>query len=583
MDKKGIAVVALAIATLVIWQNYFAPKPVPVAKGAAVGDIVAGVKDARNGVPTTGAAGGDIIPDVKNAANVAATKDARNGVPTNAPKAELKTETVKSEVVDYQFVNLGGGISRAILKEHALDNGGKVTLNEYGDFPIGAVSEQAGVAALGAYTVSTEPTGEVSCQHTTAEQLQIVKKFTLPKSGSKGVESYSVQLDVTFKNVGDRPYKSDGYFVYTGAATIIHEKDLATYTSFDWYRGKLFYKDVSWFAASHMPLFASEEKSFFEETSAATAWAGVRNQYFATIVSTPDKNGASVWSRRFPVKIDGKDGFGIEGALGMPKFSLQPGETVHQQFNLWIGPKQYSLLKKLGNNEDQIMNFGTFKVVSETLLSAMNWLHDHLWNSYAVAIIVLTLIIKSLLWPIQNASTKSMKKMQALQPKMKEFQAKYKDDPTRMNQETMKLYKEYGVNPVSGCLPMFVQIPIFFGFYSMLGTAIELRNSKFLWVHDLSQPDTICQIANHPVNVLPICMAITMLWQMSLTPKSGDQTQQRIMMFMPLIFIGFCYNFASALALYWTVQNIFSIVQLYLTRNAAAPELKRIVPVKKKR
>ncbi|MEI6398980.1 MAG: membrane protein insertase YidC, partial [Pseudomonadota bacterium] len=152
-----------------------------------------------------------------------------------------------------------------------------------------------------------------------------------------------------------------------------------------------------------------------------------------------------------------------------------------------------------------------------------------------------------------------------------------------MNQETMKLYKEYGVNPVSGCLPMFIQIPIFMGFYSMLGTAIELRNSQFLWAHDLSQPDTLFHFGTFPVNILPLCMAGTMLWQMSLTPKTGDQTQQRMMMFMPLVMVAFCYNFASALALYCTVQNILSIVQLYLTRNSTAPVLKRIVPVKKKR
>jgi YidC/Oxa1 family membrane protein insertase len=130
-----------------------------------------------------------------------------------------------------------------------------------------------------------------------------------------------------------------------------------------------------------------------------------------------------------------------------------------------------------------------------------------------------------------------------------------------------------------------VQIPIFFGFYNMLGKAVELRNSKFLWVHDLSQPDTIWHLpfGGYPLNVLPLLMAGTMLWQMSLSPKSGDPMQQKIFMFMPLIFIAFCYNFASALALYWTVQNLFSVVQLYATRNQAAPTLQKAnAPAKKK-
>ena len=174
-----------------------------------------------------------------------------------------------------------------------------------------------------------------------------------------------------------------------------------------------------------------------------------------------------------------------------------------------------------------------------------------------------------------------MKQMQALQPKMQELKEKYKDDPTRMNTELMKLYKDYGVNPFAGCLPMLIQIPIFFGFYTMLGSAVELRNSHFLWVHDLSQPDTVFHIAGVPVNILPLLMAATMIVQMQLTPRSGDPTQQRILLFMPLIFVVFTYNFASALALYYTVQNILSIVQLYVTRNQEAPALTKAIVAKK--
>jgi YidC/Oxa1 family membrane protein insertase len=122
---------------------------------------------------------------------------------------------------------------------------------------------------------------------------------------------------------------------------------------------------------------------------------------------------------------------------------------------------------------------------------------------------------------------------------------------------------------------MLIQIPIFFGFYAMLGSAIELRNSSFLWVNDLSQPDTLFRVLGFPINVLPIVMAGSMVWQMAITPKSGDAMQQRIFYFMPIIFLVFCYNYASALALYWTTQNIFSIVQLYMTRNKPLPELEK--------
>jgi YidC/Oxa1 family membrane protein insertase len=150
-----------------------------------------------------------------------------------------------------------------------------------------------------------------------------------------------------------------------------------------------------------------------------------------------------------------------------------------------------------------------------------------------------------------------------------------------MNQEMMKMYREYGINPVGGCLPLLVQIPIFFGFYTMLQYAVELRQQKFLWVDDLSQPDTIAHLPfalpflGDGVNLLPIVMAATMVLQMALTPKTGDKMQRRLFMLMPVMFFFFCYNFASALALYWTTSNIFAIVQMLITQRLPEPELKK--------
>jgi YidC/Oxa1 family membrane protein insertase len=153
-----------------------------------------------------------------------------------------------------------------------------------------------------------------------------------------------------------------------------------------------------------------------------------------------------------------------------------------------------------------------------------------------------------------------------------------------MNQEVMKLYKDYGVNPVSGCLPMMIQIPIFFGLFNMLREAVELRNAKFLWVHDLSQPDTVAHLPGlgWPVNILPLLMAATNVWLMQMTPKTGDATQRRVMMFMPLIFVIFCYNFAAALALYYTTQNLFTILQLWQNQKQPVPVLEKVAPAGKR-
>ena len=260
----------------------------------------------------------------------------------------------------------------------------------------------------------------------------------------------------------------------------------------------------------------------------------------------------------------------VDGALRYAATVLEPGRDLVRKSTIYSGPRELGILRELGGGQDQMLDFGMFGIVSKILLASMNALKG-LLGSYAAAIIVLTIIIKSLMWPLQNKSTASMQRMQALQPKMNALKEKYADDPTKMNQELMGLYKKHGVNPMAGCLPMFIQIPIFFGFYNMLGKAVALRNSPFLWVHDLSQPDTVAILAGFPVNVLPLLMAGTMLVQMQLTPKTGDPMQQRMFMFMPVIFVVFCYNYASGLALYWTVQNIFTIVQLLLTnRNKRA-------------
>jgi YidC/Oxa1 family membrane protein insertase len=169
-----------------------------------------------------------------------------------------------------------------------------------------------------------------------------------------------------------------------------------------------------------------------------------------------------------------------------------------------------------------------------------------------------------------------MKKMSALQPEMKRLQDKYKEEPVKFQQEMGKVWKKAGVNPLSGCWPIFIQVPIFIGFYNMLGKAVELRHHGFWWVKDLSQPDTIGHflgIAWMPINPLPLLMAVTMVLQMKLSPQSGDAAQRRMFMLMPLIFIFMCYSFASALALYWTIQNLISIVQLQINKRQSAVQL----------
>lgn len=587
MDKQGIAAISIAIAVLIGWQIYYAKSYRPPQTSAA---------------PSGQTAADTASPPATAPPAAGASQKAAQALKTAAPAPVAQTvpesvQTVASTSVEYTFTNLGGGISRATLLKHMAEHGGKVVLNQHGSIPIGDVTERPGEGTNLPFTITTDAgeARQVTCDGFLANpKVRLVKTFTLPGATS-GKDEYLVRLDLSYTNSGEEAYQSPGNYVYVGSAAPIHADDQPIYTGFDWRGpGKTKFTDVNWFSEGRIPLLGiqtSEEKSVYTDGAEHVWWAGVKNQYFTTIASAQERNGRGVWARRFEAPAEGSDAetkrFGIEGALGLPGFKLEPGATIQQQVHFYIGPKEYARLKELGNREDEIMNFGMFKIVSQFLLTAMNWLNAQLGN-YAAAIFVLTIAIKTALWPLQNKATNSMKRMQALQPKMTELREKYKDDPTRMNQELMKLYKDYGINPVGGCLPMLFQIPIFFGFYSMLGSAVELRNSRFLWVDDLSQPDTVVNdlFGFVDINPLPLLMAVTMLWQMQITPKTGDAVQQRIFMFVPLIFIFFCYNFASALALYWTVQNLFSIVQLYLTRNQVAPILEKVAAApagKKKR
>ena len=496
-------------------------------------------------------------------------------VPESAPPAPERRELVATEAADYTFTTHGAGIAEVALNRHALD-GGLVRLNSGRPVPIGALSFLADAPDLGPYESTVGPDG-VTFVRTYPDGLRVEKRF---QTSGEGLGDHLVAVQIRFENAGTATVERAAWSLHLGAAAPVHARDLPTYTGLNWHQAdhKSKFIDANWFREGRFLGFQTRAaRGLYSADVERLQWAGVKNQYFTTILTLAEPVNAKVSARPFDVKLAGEERLlpALEGVLTLPGFRLEPGARSESKFTLYSGPKEHRRLAKLGADQDEVLNYGMFKPFSLALLWGMNTLKGFLGN-YAVAILVLTIIIKTGLWPLQNVATKSMRKMAALSPKITELREKYKDDPTRMNQEMMKLYKDYGINPFGGCLPMLIQIPIFFGFYSMLGTAVELRNSHFLWVNDLSQPDTVFHLGPFPVNILPLLMAATMLWQMSLTPKTGDAVQQRIFMFMPLIFIVFCYNFASALSLYWTAQNLFSVVQLYLTRNQPIPALTKV-------
>jgi YidC/Oxa1 family membrane protein insertase len=502
-----------------------------------------------------------------------------------------KIETLRNSDVELHLTNRGGGIKEAVLLGQIAEKGQRVALNSAQSAPIGAIIESRetlGTPTLSEFTASSESNSVVQFERTTAEQVAIRKKFFFEKS-PENKDNYVIEMDVDLENRGTKPYQSGGYFVALGSAAPVHPKDYPSYTRLVWcIDGRAKGIDVGWFGSSggFLGIGQRAARPYYQENLAGAEWVAVSNQFFTTLMAPLTAKATGVWGKSFDIeRPPDQKLLAIDGAMGMPGFQLQPGQTYSARFEIYAGPKLYHRLAQLPHNEAEVMDFGIFKLVCQFLLNFMNLLHSWL-HDYGLAILALTTIIKLTLWPIQNRANRSMRQMAALSPKMQELKDKYKDDPTRMNQELMKLYKQYGINPVGGCLPMMIQIPIFFGLFKMLGQAVELRNAKFLWVKDLSQPDTIAHLPllGWPVNIIPLCMAATQVWLMAMTPKTGDPTQRRIMMFTPLIFLFICYNFAAALALYYTAQNLFSILQFYQNKRQPMPTLEKVAaPAKRKR
>jgi len=273
-------------------------------------------------------------------------------------------------------------------------------------------------------------------------------------------------------------------------------------------------------------------------------WVAYEDNYFtALFLTSPEKASAS---------------FHREGPEENPYFFL----SVSSPQKVYIGPKDFDILNEFGYGTKRLIRFGFFGVISEILLRASKSIYKRIPN-WGIAIIILTFIIKIIFFPLTYSSMRSMSKMQELQPKIKALRAKYKKakqdivQRRKMNEEIMKLYKQHGINPAGGCLPLLIQIPVFWGFFRLLVVAIEFRHSPFIfWIKDLSVKD--------PFYVTPILMGITQFISQKMTPTSADPTQARMMLLMPVIMTIFFMNFQSGLVLYWLTNNVLQIGQQYI-------------------
>jgi YidC/Oxa1 family membrane protein insertase len=595
MDRKSLLILLVSFVLLTLWyplvNRFFPPKPAPktaFTNGLGTNFLASATNPATKLLKTN-----DALP--------AASLSAVNVPPPSLREEEL---TLENGDVRYIFTSFGGGLKLVELKNYpaavscrdrTIATSLTATLNSKAQLPafmlVGSESLQ-GDNLFALYKTNNL----VRAEKLLPGGLHLIKEFGLSTN-------YLLKVVTRLENRSNQPIKvpTQEWTIGTATPMTLHDESLTL--GLQWFNGVKPEKiGETYFANRTLGCFPGNPRTEYIAGASNVVWASVANQFFA-IATLPAFPAYQVISRRIDLpspssaekakdsKVSMKP-FGYQTALVYPEVILGPNQGLERRFDAYTGPKEYKILARLGHELDAIMEFDGFSgFFAKPLLLSMNALHSR-GLPYGLAIILITILIKTIFWPLTTASTRSMKRMSALQPQMKAIQEKYKEDPKKMNLKVMEFMKENKVSPLGGCLPMLLQIPVFFGFYRMLQSAIELRGASFLWACDLSQADTVYVIPgiDFPINPFPLMMGVTMLWQASMTPPSPgmDPVQQKMMKYMPLMLMVFFYNSSAGLTLYWTVQNLLTITQMKLTRDkgpAGASGAKvpvRPLPIKKK-
>ena len=590
MDRKSIFIAIACLVLLMVWSNLvnkiYPPKPLPPGDTNAVATAAATVTNQAAATTSTS-------PPTVTSTNLTAPK----ALPVF--HGEEQTITLVNTNARFTFTSAGGGLKTIELlsfpetvpgwRKHLASTNG-VILNTREAAPVLSVLADESVHGDGVFAL-TETANGVRAEKTLPNGLHIVKEFRLSTN-------YLFHTTVRLENSSSNALTLPTQEWVTGTSVPMGPDDHGDVQGVMWYDGKSSpeQKERPWFDGGGILFWKSPPRTEFRAGQSNVVWVAAQNQFF-TLVAMPATHAVSVVSR--PIELprpahgwasdtNNPVPKGFQTALVYPAVTLAPGQSLERQIHFFAGPKEYRTLARVAdrfqNSSDLVMGYGGFLgFFSKALLLGMNWVHHALHVPYGWAIIVITVVIKVLFWPLTAASTRSAKRMQALAPQIAALKEKYKDDPQKFSAKQWEFWKKNKVNPMSGCLPMLVQLPVFFGLYGMIRTAIELRGASFLWALDLSQPDTLYIIPGLnfipflgtpeglPLNLLPIIYIATALWQSHLTPASPgmDPAQQKMMRWMPLMFLVILYNFSSGLALYMTVNNLLTILQTKLTKTLA--------------
>ena len=481
------------------------------------------------------------------------------------PSVPEETVVLENDELKLEVSTWGAVVKRATLKRYAKNVGELSEENpalvfDFARAPLGAIEGVAGLAANAAYEVKSASADEVvfaNAQATRTYKLGANYQLTLEESfASAGAQTNTLSIGAVAMGASKNDLLSvDSWALDAKGGHVVHHSEgdspLKGYLAGS-VGGCSGPSNVAGLPAVSSAVYPGAQK-----------WVALKNRFFVTaLASSTAANGGFEASVARDMKLPGA--YRPESVAAKVCYAELPATRTSV---FYVGPKKQSVLWDLGMKD--VMEFGMWRWICYPLVRVLNFFND-LIPSFGVAIILLTILVRLIFWPLTHKSTVGMKKMQELQPKLKEIQAKFKDNPQRLQQETFALYREAKVNPMSSCLPMLIQIPVFIALFNVLRSAVELRYAGFLWIADLSEPEALFAswFPFGGLNLLPILMAVTTALQSYFTPSAGDKSQQRMMMvMMPLMMLFMFYSFPSALSLYWFLSNLFSIVQMWLIRR----------------
>ncbi len=522
MDKRTLIAIVLAITFIIFWQKFVVEKYMPkkqVVKTKTT-KIDTKEKTVKNKVESKATLSKELKETKEE--NLQKKEDNYNFF-NQAPAVEVKDYTLENDFVKIVFSNKGGVAKSIVLKKYKDKNGKFYDLvNKAIDYdkPFTLYEKDKSLEDV---VFNTTVHGNSITFTYSINGFEIKKVFTLKND---------YLLDFSVQGL-------DNAYISLGAGLNSSEKAESRYSTED---------EIAYYFDGEVER-VKKKKLAKEKVPVKAKWVAIENKYFTKIL-TPAKGFKDLKPELYNY-TEGKKTYSV--------CSLKASLKGEFKGSFYLGPKEYERLGALGKSYKELVNFGWFGAFGKWLFILLKWINKFVGN-WGWSIVIFTILVRIVLFPLNSAGLKSAQKMKELQPKVKAIQEKYKkygNDMTmkaKMNQELQELYKREGVNPLGGCLPMLVQIPIFFAIYSLLLNIIDLRMAPWiLWIKDLS--------AHDPYFVLPIAMGVTQLVVQLLTPAAGDKNQQRMMLIMPVVITFVLIYAPSGLLLYWTTNNIFQIFQ----------------------